>query len=104
MKEREKLRALTPQPHMLLMTATPIPRTMALVQFGEMMHSSITEMPPGRLPIHTTVVEDTVEDREEVGCQCGDGVLVLLSCSCLASGKQQSATGFVQGWWRRALS
>jgi ATP-dependent DNA helicase RecG len=51
---------------MLLMTATPIPRTMALVQFGAMSQSRITDMPPGRQPIKTWVVEDREEARKEV--------------------------------------
>jgi ATP-dependent DNA helicase RecG len=47
-------------PHLLAMTATPIPRTLTLAQYGEMDVSRLDEMPPGRHPIETRVVS---EDR-----------------------------------------
>ena len=47
-------------PHLLAMTATPIPRTLTLAQYGEMDVSRLDEMPPGRQPIETRVVS---EDR-----------------------------------------
>ena len=45
-------------PHLLVMTATPIPRTLTLTQYGEMDVSRIDEMPPGRMPIETRVIND----------------------------------------------
>jgi ATP-dependent DNA helicase RecG len=42
-------------PHLLVMTATPIPRTLALAHFGEMEVSKLSERPPGRQPIDTRV-------------------------------------------------
>ena len=45
-------------PHLLAMTATPIPRTLTLTQYGEMDVSQIDEMPPGRTPIETLVISD----------------------------------------------
>lgn len=47
-------------PHLLVMTATPIPRTLQLASHGEMDVSRLDEMPPGREPIQTTVIS---EDR-----------------------------------------
>jgi len=43
-------------PHLLAMTATPIPRTLTLTNFGEMDVSRIDEMPPGRTPVETRVI------------------------------------------------
>ncbi len=53
---REKGR--TP-PHLLVMTATPIPRTVAMTVFGDMETSTLRELPAGRSPIQTHVVETT---------------------------------------------
>lgn len=50
------------QPHQLAMTATPIPRTLAMTVWGDMDCSVIDELPPGRKPITTTVLAD---DRRE---------------------------------------
>jgi len=62
-RQRELLRAKgNGRPHFLAMTATPIPRTLALALYGEMSVSLIDEQPPGRTPVHTSVVEP--EDRQ----------------------------------------
>jgi ATP-dependent DNA helicase RecG len=45
-------------PHVLVMTATPIPRTVAMTVFGDLETSSLTELPKGRQPITTHVVPD----------------------------------------------
>jgi ATP-dependent DNA helicase RecG len=53
-----------PQPHMLLMSATPIPRSMAMVLYGDMEVSFVDEMPPGRTPVQTKVFREA--ERREV--------------------------------------
>ncbi|MBV9293296.1 MAG: ATP-dependent DNA helicase RecG [Frankiales bacterium] len=56
-EQRDALRAKaeTP-PHVLVMTATPIPRTVAMTVYGDLETSMLTELPVGRAPIQTTVV------------------------------------------------
>jgi ATP-dependent DNA helicase RecG len=51
-------------PHLLVMTATPIPRTLTLTHYGEMDVSRLDEMPPGRQPIETRVL--SIDRRDEV--------------------------------------
>ncbi|HNX75167.1 MAG TPA: ATP-dependent DNA helicase RecG [Candidatus Rifleibacterium sp.] len=48
-------------PHQLLLSATPIPRTLSLTIFGDMDTSTINEMPPGRLPVATNLVSSFAE-------------------------------------------
>lgn len=57
--QRETLRQKGSQPHVLTMTATPIPRTVALTAFGDLEVSTIRELPPGRQGIKTFVVPVT---------------------------------------------
>ena len=53
-----------PQPDILLMSATPIPRSLALVLYGDLEVSSLEESPPGRLPIQTWLVSE--KNRPEI--------------------------------------
>lgn len=53
--QRATLQAKGINPHILVMTATPIPRTLALTVFGELDVSTITELPPGRKPVQTVL-------------------------------------------------
>ncbi len=62
-------------PHLLVMTATPIPRTLTLAQYGEMDVSRLDEMPPGRQPIETRVLsaERLAEVVDALGRHIGGG-------------------------------
>lgn len=51
--------AAQPQPDVLLMSATPIPRSLAMVLYGDMEVSSLDEMPPGRTPVRTKLLAES---------------------------------------------
>jgi ATP-dependent DNA helicase RecG len=58
-EQRDRLRAKAPEgltPHLLVMTATPIPRTVALTVFGDLETSTLRELPRGRQPIATNAI------------------------------------------------
>ncbi len=57
--QRAKLITKGIRPDVLVMTATPIPRTLALAFYGDLDHSKITELPPGRAPAETSVFGDS---------------------------------------------
>ncbi len=56
--QRSKLKSKAYQPHFLIMTATPIPRTLAMTVYGDLDVSVINEMPVGRKPIQTRVITE----------------------------------------------
>jgi ATP-dependent DNA helicase RecG len=58
-EQRALLRGKGDEPDVLVMTATPIPRTAAMLVYGDLDRSELREMPPGRTPIMTTVVGPT---------------------------------------------
>ena len=63
------------QPHQLVMTATPIPRTLAMAAYADLDTSVIDELPPGRKPVHTAVLPDTrrneLVERVQRACRSG---------------------------------
>lgn len=61
---REKGQKENIRPHQLVMTATPIPRTLAMLQYSDLDISNIDELPPGRKPVTTSVIPS--ERREQV--------------------------------------
>lgn len=62
-KQRAKLAAKGNNPHMLIMSATPIPRTLALILYGDLDISIIDELPPGRKPVKTYAVGESMRKR-----------------------------------------
>ncbi len=62
-EQRALLRGLGDSPDVLVMTATPIPRTAAMLVYGDLDRSELREMPPGRTPVRTAVVGASPLDR-----------------------------------------
>jgi len=62
-KQRAILRAKGENPHLLVMTATPIPRSLALTVYGDLDLTVIDEMPPGRQPVDTYVLYPRERER-----------------------------------------
>jgi ATP-dependent DNA helicase RecG len=61
--QRAKLIEKGVRPDVLVMTATPIPRTLALAFYGDLDQSKIDELPPGRTPVETRVIRDAQRNR-----------------------------------------
>ncbi|MWN06445.1 ATP-dependent DNA helicase RecG [Gilliamella sp. Pas-s95] len=70
-------------PHQLIMTATPIPRTLAMTVYADLDVSVIDELPPGRTPIATVVIPNTRRDEiiERVNQACLDNRQVYWVCT-----------------------
>ncbi len=62
-KQREALKAKGGDPHWLVMSATPIPRSLALALFGDLEQSVLDELPPGRQPISTALLHPDDAER-----------------------------------------
>ncbi len=59
---RHKLEAMALEPHLLMMSATPIPRTLAMTYFADLDVSTLDELPPGRTPVLTKLFADDKRD------------------------------------------
>jgi len=82
-KQRKRLQSKAGKmPHVLSMTATPIPRTLALTIYGELDISVIDEMPPGRTPIVTEIISPNSRSKmfSLVASQLAEGHQVFVVC------------------------
>jgi ATP-dependent DNA helicase RecG len=83
-------------PDLLVMTATPIPRTAAMAVFGDLDVTELDELPPGRSPVHTRWVRDATEEAEaweRVRAEAGAGRRAYVVCPLVeGSGRVQAAS------------
>ncbi|OOF30957.1 ATP-dependent DNA helicase RecG [Salinivibrio proteolyticus] len=82
---REKGEQQGAHPHQLIMTATPIPRTLAMTAYADLDTSIIDELPPGRTPIQTVAVPDTRRDDiiARVSAACSEGRQAYWVCTLI---------------------
>jgi ATP-dependent DNA helicase RecG len=93
--QRAALKAKGYNPHLLTMTATPIPRTVALTLYGELDLSVIDEMPKGRLPIKSAIVPDVKREKAYawINDQIRDhGIQVFVICPLIEESETESMT------------
>lgn len=79
---RNKLKAMDLEPHLLMMSATPIPRTLAMTYFADLDVSTIDELPPGRSPIVTKVFTESKRHDvvDKIRMAVADGAQVYWVC------------------------
>lgn len=82
---REKGQQGDQYPHQLIMTATPIPRTLAMSAYADLDTSIIDELPPGRTPIETVALADTRRDEvvQRIAAACHQGKQAYWVCTLI---------------------
>ncbi len=94
--QRAQLRAKgrVGSPHLLVMTATPIPRTLALTAYGDLDVSVIDELPPGRIPVRTEVLsgkKGRARAYKELRDRLKTGARAFLVCPMVEPGEEVAA-------------
>ena len=86
------------EPHLLMMTATPIPRTLAMSYYADLEVSTIDQLPPGRTPIVTKLVNDTRRDEvvERIRGQLAQGRQVYWVCPLIEESEALDLTNATQ--------
>ncbi len=80
-------------PHQLVMTATPIPRTLAMSLYADLDVSAIDELPPGRTPVATKVLSNTRREEviERIRAACAEGRQAYWVCPLIEESEQLEA-------------
>jgi len=80
-------------PHQLVLTATPIPRTLAMSAYADLDVSSIDELPPGRTPVQTIAISNArrAEVIERIHAACHEGRQVYWVCTLIEETEQLRA-------------
>jgi ATP-dependent DNA helicase RecG len=82
-------------PHQLVLTATPIPRTLAMTAYADLDVSVIDELPPGRTPVQTVAISSArrAEVIERIRAACADGRQAYWVCTLIEELSEKSAQG-----------
>jgi ATP-dependent DNA helicase RecG len=101
-EQRGALREKGANPHMLVMTATPIPRTLALTLYGDLDLSLIDEMPPGRQPIKTRWLMPQERERAYrfIQAQIDKGRQAFIICPLVEESEKTEAKAAVEEYER----
>ena len=87
-------------PHQLIMTATPIPRTLAMSAYADLDTSMLDELPPGRTPINTVLISDGRREEviERVRAGCTEGRQAYWVCTLIEESEQLQAQAAQVTW------
>ena len=80
-------------PHQLVLTATPIPRTLAMSAYADLDVSTLDELPPGRTPVRTVAIANTRREEviERIRAACADGRQAYWVCTLIEDSDQLQA-------------
>ena len=97
--QRTRLTEKGSAPHLLVMSAPPIPRTLALIAYGDLAVSVIAELPPGRRPVETFLVSEALRERLNgfIRKQCAAGHQVYVVCPAVED-DEESTMKSAEGW------
>lgn len=95
--QREALAEKGENPHILVMSATPIPRTLAIILYGDLHISVIDELPANRLPVKNCVVNTSYRPKayQFIAKQVGEGRQVYVICPQVEEGEMEGLENVV---------
>lgn len=93
-------------PHQLVLTATPIPRTLAMTAYADLDVSVIDELPPGRTPVRTVAISAERRDEviERIRVACGQGRQAYWVCTLIEESEQLAAQAAEVTWTELAAA
>ncbi len=98
MGDSSKLAHESQEPHLLMMTATPIPRTLAMSYYADLDVSTLDELPPGRTPVVTKVVNDARRDEvvARIQAQIAEGRQIYWVCPLIEESESMDLANATQ--------
>ncbi|HVX04892.1 MAG TPA: ATP-dependent DNA helicase RecG [Rhodanobacteraceae bacterium] len=90
---RDKGQASGEAPHQLVLTATPIPRTLAMSAYADLDVSTLDELPPGRMPVRTVAIANTRREEvvDRIRAACAEGRQAYWVCTLIEDSDQLQA-------------